>query len=104
MRSERRPEPGDQWTGLLSDRAADEVEECVLGKAPLTYGPGAILTTQQVADWLQVSTRQVIALRLPRLSGLGRVARYEAGMVLEHLTGKWERVDPPVSRKAPAVE
>lgn len=53
--------------------------------APVAYPPGTILTTAQLAAWLQCSERQVELLRLPRLSGLGRLARYEAGAVLQHL-------------------
>lgn len=58
-------------------------------QTPLAYPPEAILTTEQVAAWLQVSTRLVEALPLPRLQGLGpRTVRYSAGTVLAFLEGR----------------
>jgi predicted DNA-binding transcriptional regulator AlpA len=57
--------------------------------APLTYPPETILTTEQVANWLQVSTRTVEAMPLPKLKGLGpRLVRYSAGQVLAYLEGR----------------
>ena len=53
---------------------------------PLTYPPGTILTTEQVALWLQCSVRTVEAMALPKLRGLGpRLVRYEASQVLDFL-------------------
>src|SRR4051812_37881107 len=69
--------------GWQGDDSAFEQDE----KQPVSYAAGTILTTDQVADWLQLSTRQVIQMRLPRLVGLGRSARYEAGAILRHLAG-----------------
>jgi hypothetical protein len=100
MRNERERGPTtDRWQefrrGLGEQtQTADETDEPEQNaKQPVAYPAGTILTTAQVAEWLQVSTRHVELMRLPRLKGLGRSARYEAGMVLECLMGKWERVD-----------
>jgi hypothetical protein len=57
-------------------------------RTPITYAPGTILTTEQVAKWLQVSPRHVELMNLPRLQGVGRAARYEAGALLRYLTGE----------------
>jgi predicted DNA-binding transcriptional regulator AlpA len=55
---------------------------------PLCYPPGTILTTEQVAQWLQCSTRTVESMPLPKLRGLGpRLVRYEASAVLDYLKG-----------------
>jgi len=56
-------------------------------RGPMTYTPGTILTTDQVAEWIQVSSRHVELMNLPRLKGLGRVTRYEAGALLRYLMG-----------------
>lgn len=55
---------------------------------PVAYRRETILTTQQVAEWLQVSEDTVQRLGLPRLKGLERTVRYSAGMVLDWLEGK----------------
>lgn len=55
---------------------------------PLAYPPEAILTTEQVADWLQVSVRTVKAWPLPRLKLPGTTVRYSAGQVLAYLEGR----------------
>ena len=53
---------------------------------PVCYPPGTILTTEQVAAWLQCSVRTVEAMALPKLRGLGpRLVRYEASQVLDFL-------------------
>jgi hypothetical protein len=54
---------------------------------PLAYPFETILTTEQLAEWLQVSARHVEELELPALVRIGRVKRYCAGIVLQHLTG-----------------
>ena len=54
-------------------------------RVPISYAPGTILTTEQVAAWLQVSQRHVELMNLPRLKGLARVARYEAGATIREL-------------------
>ena len=56
--------------------------------APVAYQRETILTTQQVAEWLQVSEDTVQRLGLPRLKGLERTVRYSAGMVLDWLEGR----------------
>lgn len=56
---------------------------------PLAYSPETILTTEQVAEWLQCSPTVVEGLQLPRLHMRGsRLVRYSAGMVLRFLEGK----------------
>ena len=52
---------------------------------PISYPPEAILTTEQVAEWLQVSSRLVEDMGLPRLKMPSRFVRYSAGMVLRFL-------------------
>jgi hypothetical protein len=55
---------------------------------PLSYPPEAILTTEQVADWLQVSVRTVKSWPLPRLKLPGTTVRFSAGQVLAYLEGR----------------
>lgn len=55
---------------------------------PISYPAEAILTTEQVAEWLQVSPELVDTMRLPRLAVTGRRVRYSAGMVLAFLEGR----------------
>lgn len=55
---------------------------------PVAYPPEAILTTKQVARWLQVSEATVESWPLPRLKLPGRMVRYAAGEVLAYLTGR----------------
>ena len=58
-------------------------------KGPVAYPPEAILTQEQLAEWLQVSERTVKAWTfLPRLNLPGHNVRYSAGQVLEYLEGK----------------
>jgi len=45
----------------------------------------AILTTEQVADWLQISAEQVRRLNLPAISVGKRKWRFIAGQVLDAL-------------------
>ena len=61
----------------------------VSGIVPLSYPPEAILTTDQLAEWLQCSPAVVEGLGIPRLQLRGsRLVRYSAGMVLRYLEGK----------------
>lgn len=55
---------------------------------PVAYPPETILTTEQVAAWIQCSPRLVEAMGLPRLSLPGRLVRYSAGQVLAYLEGR----------------
>jgi hypothetical protein len=55
---------------------------------PTTYDRNAILTTEQVAAWLQCSPRLVEGMGLPRLNIPGRLTRYSAGQVLDFLEGR----------------
>lgn len=56
---------------------------------PLAYPAETILTTKQVADWLQVSERTVESWPIPRLKIPSKtVVRYSAGMVLAYLEGR----------------
>jgi hypothetical protein len=54
---------------------------------PLAYPFEAILNTEQLAEWLQVSPRHIEGLNLPALANIGGVKRYCAGIVLLYLTG-----------------
>lgn len=56
---------------------------------PLSYPPEAILTTDQVAEWLQCGVSTVEALGLPRLRLPSRTVRYAAGEVLAYLEGRY---------------
>lgn len=61
---------------------------------PFVPRPEAVLTTRQVARWLQVSETQVRRLNLPCIEvGRGRW-RYLAGQVLEELKRRAERGGP----------
>lgn len=55
---------------------------------PLAYPPETILTTEQLAEWLQISPRTVESWPLPRLRLPGTTVRYSAGMVLAYLEGR----------------
>jgi len=55
---------------------------------PVAYPPETILTTEQVARWLQVSERTVKAWPLPRLKLPGSTVRFSAGQVLAYLEGR----------------
>jgi hypothetical protein len=52
---------------------------------PVSYVPEAILTQEQVAQWLGVSTRTVRKLRIRRWASSRRLVRYLAKHVLEYL-------------------
>jgi hypothetical protein len=52
---------------------------------PVSYVPEAILTQEQVAQWLGVSTRTVRKLRIRRWTSSRRLVRYLAKHVLEYL-------------------
>lgn len=54
------------------------------------YPPEAILTTEQLAAWLQVSVTQVQRLNLPAVPVGKRRWRYIAGQVLEELRRRAE--------------
>lgn len=55
---------------------------------PLNYPAETILTTEQLAAWLQVSERAVKSWPLPRLRLPGTTVRFSAGEVLRYLEGK----------------
>lgn len=55
---------------------------------PVAYPPETILTTEQVARWLQVSERTVKSWPLPRLKLPGPTVRFSAGAVLAYLEGR----------------
>ncbi|MGE3176786.1 MAG: hypothetical protein AB7O32_04915 [Vicinamibacterales bacterium] len=58
-------------------------------QGPMAFAAETILTTEQVAAWLQCSPAVVEGLHLPRLQLQGsRLVRYSAGMVLRYLEGK----------------
>jgi len=59
------------------------------GRSPIAYPPEAILTTEQVAEWLQCGVSTVEALGLPRLRLPVRTVRYSAGDVLAFLEGRY---------------
>jgi hypothetical protein len=54
-------------------------------REPVSYVPEAILTQEQVAQWLGVSTRTVRKLRIRRWASSRRLVRYLAKHVLEYL-------------------
>ena len=57
-------------------------------EGPRTYAvpaPDAILTTDQVAAWLQVHRRQVQRLGVPALKLAHKTVRYRAGDVISWL-------------------
>ena len=53
--------------------------------APTSYPPEAVLTIQQVAQWLGVSRRTVQRLRIPTVRLGHRTIRYRAEDVLQYL-------------------
>ena len=57
-------------------------DACRLARA---YPPEAILTPDQVAEWLQVSRRTVQRLPLPAVTMGHRTVRYLAKEILEYL-------------------
>lgn len=54
-------------------------------RAVLSYPPDAILTQQEVADWLGVSVRTVRKLPIKRWSQGRRLVRYLAKHVLAYI-------------------
>ena len=54
----------------------------------LAYPPTAILTVQQLADWLQVSPRTINDWQLPALRYPTKEKRFSAGQVLRFLEGE----------------
>lgn len=68
--------------------------------APISYPPEAILTIEQVAEWLQMSVsfvEQLEAKGVLRRLATGKARRYSAGMVLAGLEG---RLDAYLTRAA----
>lgn len=56
-----------------------------VARAPISYPPEAILTQQQVAEWLRVSVRTVRKLPIKRWSQSRRLVRYLAKHVLAYI-------------------
>lgn len=54
-------------------------------QTPVTYTETSVLTIDQVADWLQVSKRQVERLKLPCFYLGTRTRRFLGKTVIEHL-------------------
>ena len=52
---------------------------------PRSYPPNAILTQEEVAAWLGVSTRTLRKLPMKRWAGSSRLVRYLARHVLEFI-------------------
>lgn len=55
---------------------------------PPAPAPEAVLTTEQVCAWLQISERQLQRLDLPVIRLGKRTIRYHVGTVLDHLKRK----------------
>ena len=60
----------------------------VIDSLPAAPAPEAVLTTDQVCAWLQISERQLQRLDLPVIRLGKRTIRYHVGTVLEHLKRK----------------
>ncbi len=56
-------------------------------ETPVTYTETSVLTIDQVAEWLQVSKRQVERLNLPCFYLGARTRRFLGKTVIEHLEG-----------------
>jgi len=54
-------------------------------QSPIGYPPNAILTQEQVAGWLSISTRTLRKLPIRRWASSRRLVRYLARHVLEDL-------------------
>ena len=54
-------------------------------QSPIGYPPNAILTQEQVAGWLSISTRTLRKLPIRRWASSRRLVRYLARHVLEYL-------------------
>ncbi len=65
-------------------------EPAVLEHPPAPPARDAILTTEQVAAWLQVSPEQVRRMNLPAIAVGKRKWRYVAGQVLDALEKRAE--------------
>lgn len=63
------------------------------GRQPIGFPREAILTVEQLADWMQVSPSTVEHSDIPALVNMpgSRLRRYSAGMVLAFLEGRLER-------------
>jgi hypothetical protein len=55
---------------------------------PIAYPDSTILTTEQVARWVQVSVSTVKMWPIPRLKLPGSTVRFSAGMVRAYLEGR----------------
>ncbi len=81
----------DQGLLALSDREHDAAvaERRRLNtsttRAPIAYPPDAILTQEQVAAWLGISTRTLRKLPIRRWTSSRRLVRYLGRHVLEYL-------------------
>lgn len=71
---------------LQTKREGRETSAPVPGpRRPVSYPPETILTQEQVADWLGISTRTVRKLRIRRWASSRRLVRYLARHVLQYL-------------------
>jgi hypothetical protein len=76
---------------LLSGREPDPVVADRRGahtppvQSPIGYPPNAILTQEQVAAWLGISTRTLRKLPIRRWASSRRLVRYLARHVLQYL-------------------
>lgn len=57
-------------------------------RIPLAYPAETILTALEVAEWIGISEKTVLAMPLPRLRLGGKLVRYSAGQVLAYLEGR----------------
>lgn len=65
-------------------------EPGVLEQLPAAPAREAVLTTEQVAAWLQVSPEQVLRMKLPAVAVGKHRWRYVAGQVLDELQRRAE--------------
>jgi len=81
----------DQGLLALSGREPDAVvadprrANSPAAQSPIGYPPNAILTQEQVAAWLGISTRTLRKLPIRRWASSRRLVRYLARHVLEYL-------------------
>lgn len=57
-------------------------------RTPVSYPTDAVLTIQQVAEWLGVSRRTVQRLRIPSVQLGHRTVRYRAADVMDYVAKK----------------
>lgn len=55
---------------------------------PIAYDDNTILTTKQIASWIQVSEHTVKMWPLPRLKLPGSTVRFSARQVIAYLEGR----------------